>query len=190
MLLTLFEKIGLVFKTVFSSFASVELFIIILLLFSFLVINAKVNNKIVKYGFLTLVVGFIIGVISFNTAYAGYCFDYLLKCIMSYIYFPSTVIYFLIVILATILVIISVFSKKISVVMKCVYAAFFSFIYLLFFNFILVIIEAKLDLADKVSLYQNNTVLSIVQISNLVFVIWLLVILFYKLFIFFKKKYD
>lgn len=190
MILTLFEKIGLVFKTVFSSFASVELFIIILLLFSFLIINAKVDNKIVKYGFLALICGFIIGTICFNADYAGYCFDYLLKGIMNYIYFPSTVIYFLIVIFAAVLVIVSVFSKKMSIIMRRVFAGFFSFIYLLFFNFILVSASAKLDLADKVSLYQNDAVLSIVQISNLVFVVWLLVILFYKLFLFFKKKYD
>ena len=68
--------------------------------------------------------------------------------------------------------------------------SFFSIIYFLFFNFIAAIGQYKLDLADKVSLYSNNLVLSIVQISNLVFVIWVIVILFYKLYNYFKKKYD
>ena len=69
-------------------------------------------------------------------------------------------------------------------------AIFFTIIYFLFFNFIIVVFNNKLDLTDKVGLYADKTVLSIIQLSNLFFVAWLIVLLFYKLYDYFKNNYD
>lgn len=189
MFLSLIEKIGLVIKNAFSSFMGIEIFLIILLLFLFLVLNIKRNNKIVKWSFVISVIAFMSVIVVMNFDYAIYSIDYLLKVIMKYIYFPSTVVYFLIVILSLVFILISNFSKM-PYYKRVLDISFFSIIYFLFFNFITVIRQYKLDLADKVSLYSNNLVLSIVQISNLVFVIWIIVILFYKLYNYFKNKYD
>ena len=189
MFLSLIEKIGLVIKNAFSSFMGIEMFLIILLLFLFLVLNIKRNNKIVKWSFVISVIAFMAVIIVMNFDYAIYSIDYLLKIIMKYIYFPSTVVYFLIVVLSLVFILISNFSKM-PYYKRVLDISFFSIIYFLFFNFITAIGQYKLDLADKVSLYSNNLVLSIVQISNLVFVIWVIVILFYKLYNYFKKKYD
>lgn len=189
MFLSLIEKIGLVIKNAFSSFMGIEIFLIILLLFLFLVLNIKRNNKIVKWSFVISVIAFMAVIVVMNFDYAIYSIDYLLKVIMKYIYFPSTVVYFLIVILSLVFILISNFSKM-PYYKRVLDISFFSIIYFLFFNFITVICQYKLDLADKVSLYSNNLVLSIVQISNLVFVIWIIVILFYKLYNYFKNKYD
>jgi hypothetical protein len=46
------------------------------------------------------------------------------------------------------------------------------------------------DLLDISVLYQNNTILSFVQVSNLILLIWLLFTGFYWLYRYFKKKYD
>ena len=186
MFLSLIEKIGLVIKNAFSSFMGIEMFLIILLLFLFLVLNIKRNNKIVKWSFVISVIAFMAVIIVMNFDYAIYSIDYLLKTIMKYIYFPSTVVYFLIVVLSLVFILISNFSKM-PYYKKVLDISFFSIIYFLFFNFITAIGQYKLDLADKVSLYSNNLVLSIVQISNLVFLIWIIVILFYKLYNYFKK---
>lgn len=189
MFLSLIEKIGLVIKNAFSSFMGIEMFLIILLLFLFLVLNIKRNNKIVKWSFVISVIAFMAVIIVMNFDYAIYSINYLLKIIMKYIYFPSTVVYFLIVVLSLVFILISNFSKM-PYYKRVLDISFFSIIYFLFFNFIAAIGQYKLDLADKVSLYSNNLVLSIVQISNLVFVIWIIVILFYKLYNYFKNKYD
>ena len=42
----------------------------------------------------------------------------------------------------------------------------------------------------KATLYQNDTILSIVQVSNFIFVLWILITAFYYLYKYFKKKYD
>lgn len=189
MFLSLIEKIGLVIKNAFSSFMGIEMFLIILLLFLYLVLNIKKNNKIVLWSFVIGFIVFMTVIVVMNFDYATYSIDYLLKAIMKYIYFPSTVVYFLIVVLSLVFILISNFSKM-PYYKRVLDISFFSIIYFLFFNFIAAIDEYKLDLADKVSLYSNNLVLSIVQISNLVFVIWIIVILFYKLYNYFKNKYD
>ena len=177
MFLTLLEKFDLVFKNAFSSFLGLELFAISFLLFLFLVLNISRKSTVVK-------------VIYMNRSYTVFTIDYLIKAVMNYIYFPSTFVYFLIIVLSAIFIFMSNFSKTMPALKKVLDSIFFVIIYFLFFNFIIVVFNNKLDLTDKVSLYTNDLVLSIVQLSNLVFVIWLVVIFFYKLYCFFSKNYD
>lgn len=53
-----------------------------------------------------------------------------------------------------------------------------------------VVSTSKVDMMDTVSMYTNNYILSLVQISNVVFIFWLIITLFSMLYRFFKKKYD
>ena len=46
------------------------------------------------------------------------------------------------------------------------------------------------DLINVVDLYKNEVILSIVQISNLLLLVWLIFTLFYELYKYFKKKFD
>lgn len=190
MFLTLLEKFDLVFKNAFSSFLGLELFAISFLLFLFLVLNISRKSSVVKVLFFLIVIGFLGGVVYMNRSYTVFTIDYLIKAVMNYIYFPSTFVYFLIIVLSAIFIFMSNFSKTMSALKKVLDSIFFVIIYFLFFNFIIVVYNNKLDLTDKVSLYTNDLVLSIVQLSNLVFVIWLVVIFFYKLYCFFSKNYD
>ena len=48
----------------------------------------------------------------------------------------------------------------------------------------------RVDIMDKATLYQNDTILSIVQVSNFIFVLWILITMFYYLYKYFKKKFD
>lgn len=187
---TLLQKFDLVFKNTFSSFLGLEIFAISVLLFLFLVLNISRKNIIVKIGFFIVIMGFLGGVVFMNREYTIFTIDYLIKAVMTYIYFPSTFVYFLIIVLSAIFIFISSFSKSMPALKKWLDSIFFIIIYFLFFNFIIVAINNKLDLTDKVSLYTNDLVLSIVQLSNLFFVLWLVVIFFYKLYCFFKKNYD
>ena len=190
MFLTLLEKFDLVFKNAFSSFLGLELFAISFLLFLFLVLNISRKSSVVKVLFFLIVIGFLGGVVYMNRSYTVFTIDYLIKAVMNYIYFPSTFVYFLIIVLSAIFIFMSNFSKTMPALKKVLDSIFFVIIYFLFFIFIIVVYNNKLDLTDKVSLYTNDLVLSIVQLSNFVFVIWLVVIFFYKLYCFFSKNYD
>ena len=59
-----------------------------------------------------------------------------------------------------------------------------------FISFVVVASYNKLDIRMLEDLYKNDTLLSIVQISNFLLFGWILYTLFYKLFIYYKKKKD
>ena len=67
--LSLLEKIANVFSYIFSSFLSIEMFIISLLLFCVLYINLKKDNKIVQIISVSVYLGFVIGVFITYTSY-------------------------------------------------------------------------------------------------------------------------
>ena len=188
--LSLFEKLGIVFKYIFSSFLSIEMFILSLLLFIILVFNLKRKNKFIQMAAIDIYIGFIIGIlISYNT-YVKSCIHSFSKLIMNYIYFPSTVVYFFIILFVTIMMIYTLFSKKLTNFKKIFNYSFFSILYFFFMSFIALATYDAVDLLDITKLYDNETILSIVQISNFILVIWILYTCFYHLYLYFKKKYD
>ena len=190
MAVSFMEKFDLVFRNTFSSFLGIETLAIALLLFLFLVLNISRKSTVVKVGMFLIIVGFLFGVAYLNRSYTIFSIDYLIKVVMNYIYFPSTLVYFIIIVLSAVFIISSNFSKRMPPLKKWLDAIFFTIIYFLFFNFIIVVFNNKLDLTDKVGLYADKTVLSIIQLSNLFFVAWLIVLLFYKLYDYFKNTYD
>lgn len=190
MAVSFMEKFDLVFRNTFSSFLGIETLAIALLLFLFLVLNISRKSTVVKVGMFLIIVGFLFGVAYLNRSYTIFSIDYLIKVVMNYIYFPSTLVYFIIIVLSAVFIISSNFSKRMPPLKKWLDAIFFIVIYFLFFNFIIVVFNNKLDLTDKVGLYADKTVLSIIQLSNLFFVAWLIVLLFYKLYDYFKNNYD
>ena len=190
MAVSFMERFDLVFRNTFSSFLGIETLAIALLLFLFLVLNISRKSTVVKVGMFLIIVGFLFGVAYLNRSYTIFSIDYLIKVVMNYIYFPSTLVYFIIIVLSAVFIISSNFSKRMPPLKKWLDAIFFTIIYFLFFNFIIVVFNNKLDLTDKVGLYADKTVLSIIQLSNLFFVAWLIVLLFYKLYDYFKNNYD
>ena len=109
---------------------------------------------------------------------------------MNYIYFPSTVVYFFIILFVTIMMIYTLFSKKLTNFKKIFNYSFFSILYFFFMSFIALATYDAVDLLDITKLYENETILSVVQISNFILVIWILYTCFYHLYLYFKKKYD
>ena len=190
MAVSFLEKFDLVFRNTFSSFLGIETLAIALLLFLFLVLNISRKSTVVKVGMFLIIVGFLSGVAYLNRSYTIFSIAYLIKVVMNYIYFPSTLVYFIIIVLSAVFIISSNFSKRMPPLKKWLDAIFFTIIYFLFFNFIILVFNNKLDLTDKVGLYADKTVLSIIQLSNLFFVAWLIVLLFYKLYDYFKNNYD
>ena len=188
--LSLLEKFGVIFKYIFSSFLSIEMFILSLLLFVILIVNLKRNRLMVQMIAIGVYLGFIIGIFITYTTYAKTCINSFTKAIMNYVYFPSTIVYFFIIVFVTIMILYTLFSKKLTNFKKIINYLIFSIMYFLFMSFIALSAYDGVDLVDITELYKNNTILSIVQISNFFLLIWLLFTGFYHLYKFFKKRYD
>ena len=188
--LSLIEKLGVIFKYTFSSFLSIEMFIFSLLLFCILVYSVKVNNHFIQMISIGIYIGFVIGIIISYTSYVQTSFNSFTKAILNYIYFPSTVAYFFIIVFVTILILYTLFSKNITNIKKIFNYLFFSIMYFFFMTFMALSAFDGVDLMEITELYKNDTILSIVQISNLLLVIWLIVTGFYYLYRYFKKRFD
>ena len=188
--MSLFEKIGVIFRYIFSSFLSIEMFIISLLLFIILIYNLKRNNRMVQMIAIGVYLGFVLGIFISYTTYVQSYFNSFVKAIMNYIYFPSTIVYFFIMMFVTAMMLITVFRKKMTIFKKIVNYSVFSILYFFFLSFLSLAAYYEYDLMDIPKLYENDTILSFVQVSNLLLFVWLLFTGFYHLYGFYKKKFD
>lgn len=188
--LSLIGKIELIFKYIFSSYLSIETFVISLLLLIILVLNQRKNNFITQLVAVSIFLGFIIGIFISYTTYVKTCFDSFVNVVMKYIYFPSTIAYFFIMLFVTFMVLYTLSSSKLNSFKKIFNYVFFCILYFFFMGFLSLSAYDMVDLLDVPALYKNDTILSFVQISNLLLVIWLLFTGFYHLYLFFKRKFD
>ena len=188
--LSLFEKMKIIFELLFSSFMFIELFFLFLLLFLLVVVNMKVKNKVIPI-FLTIFFAIsVLVLVIYHFSYVATCLDTFIMKVMDYYYFPSTVVFFFLFILAIFIFIYTIFSKRLLTWKKIFNYGIMTVIFLLFSMFIGVASIHHIDLSDVVSLYQNDQILSVVQLSNLIFLCWILVSFFYHLYMFFRKKFD
>lgn len=188
--LSLIGKLGVIFHYMFSSFLSIEMFLLCLLLFIILIYNLKRNNMIVQIITIGIFLGFVLGLFISYTTYVEQSFNSLVKGIMNYVYFPSTIVYFFIIVFVTCMMVYSMFSKKIRIVKKIINYTVFSILYFFFMSFLSLAAYNSYDLMDMTSLYSNEEILSMIQISNLLLVVWLIFTGFYHLFLYFKKHFD
>lgn len=188
--LSLLEKLETIYHYIFSSFLSVEMLILSFLLFFILVVNLKKNNFIIQMIAIGIYLGFVIGIVISYTTYVKTCMDSFVKLIMNYVYFPSTIVYFFIIFFVSIMILRTLFTKKLTKFKKIINYLFFSVLYFFFMSFIVLAAYDGVDLLDIVNLYQNDIILSLVQVSNFILVIWILFTAFYWLYQYFKKNYD
>lgn len=188
--LSLFEKMKMIFELLFSSFMFLELFILFLLLFLLGVVNIKANNKILPIFLTAIFCVSILGFVIYHSTYVAMCIDTFIMKVMDYYYFPSTVVFFFLFFIAVLIFIYTLFSKKLLLWKKIFNYGIMSIIFLFFSMFVGSANLNHVDLADTVSLYQHDQILSIVQLSNLVFLCWIVVSFFYHLYLFFRRKFD
>ena len=184
------EKMKIIFKLLFSSFMSIEFLIFFLLLFLLLIFNIKIKNKIVPIALsvvcISLMLSFMIGFSSYTIT----CVDSFIMKVMDYYYFPSTVVFFFICLFMIGVFIYTLFSKKLNTLKKVINYLCSIVVFLFFSLFTCIAIVNKLDLADQIALYENKQIITVVQVSNLVVLFWIIVTVFYYLYLFFKKKFD
>lgn len=188
--LGLIDKMKIIFQSLFSSFMFIEIFLFFFLLFLLVVFNLKIKNKVVPIALsIFAIISIFVFIFSFSS-YALTCIDSFIMKVMDYYYFPSTIVFFFLFVLSIFIFIYTLFSKKLATFKKVFNYFCMSFIFLLFSMFVSFAVIGQMDLADPVALYQNEQILAVVQFSNLIFLLWIVVTFFYHLFMFFKRKFD
>lgn len=190
MTMSLIDKLKTVIQAAFSSFMSIEILVGCLLLLLLLIINHKARNKFVPRGISLLFIGLVITFVIYFWSYIVTCFDTFILKILNYIYFPSTIVYFFIIIFGLFIFLYSMFSQKLSNFKKIFNYIVMILLLYCFCLFVAFSVTSHIELVDKVNLYRNNTILALVQVSNLLFVGWGIFTGFYHLYLYFKRKFD
>ena len=188
--MTFFDKLALVIKYILSSFMTIEISILCLLLFVFIFLNLKTNDKKVKIATIFCFLIFIAVIIVCYSNYVSASFKVLTKSILHYIYFPSMAAYFFMIVLVTAGLIYSIVSKKLNKKIKVLNIVVACLEYLLFVLVISVCVTNNINLKTDEMIYQNNNILALVQTSNVILFFYFEIIILYKLYGFFKKKFD
>lgn len=188
--LSFLERLKIVFKYFFSSFMSIELILIVLCLFLFLFFNLKRNKKVVNI-FVPVVVLLFIAMIAMGFhEYALAAIDEVVKFAINYYYFPSMSFYFVIMLFTTFYLIYIVYSDKYSHKFKIFNYIFCFLLYVFFVGLFSYVVSNKVSLTIDYTIYKDKYVLSFVQLSNLIFWVWMLITFFIKLYNYFKRKFD
>lgn len=170
---TLFEKLSTVFGLLFSSPFTILLFVFAIFICASLFINLYVEKKQIKFIFPTLYIIFI-GILIFQYQ------DYVVKGISLYIddlfmkaYFPSLSLYFTFLGINVIAVFVSLFSNKLTKYSKLLNIISFSSLQFLFALLLNTIATLKLDITNWEVLYAKKEILSLLEVSMGLFILWL-----------------
>lgn len=177
---TLLEKIKTVFNLIYTS----PLFLILLLGISLMVIDilfiSKKDSKTkIVYGVISIVLIFF-----FMYSYLGSLlsiFDTIAKNIVAIIYFPSVLEYILMLLISLIILIVSVVSKKMNKIVKRINLFVLIINSFLFFLILDQIAKSNVDLTNKISVYTNSTLMILLELSIIIFAIWITVLILYKI---------
>ncbi|MBQ3469273.1 MAG: hypothetical protein IJH18_04415 [Bacilli bacterium] len=188
--MTFFDKVALVIKYILSSFMTIEISILCLLLFIFIFLNIKTNDKKVKIATVFCFLIFIAVIIACYSNYVSASFKVLTKAVLHYIYFPSMAAYFFMMVLVTAVLIYSIVSKTMDKKIKVLNIVVACLEYLLFVLVISVCVTNNINLKADEMIYQNKNILALVQTSNVILFFYLEILVLYKLYNYFKKKFD
>lgn len=188
--MSLIEKINEIFKYMFSSVLTTSIFCGSCILLIVLLANMKFKVKYINVIAIGIYMGFMLGILFGYSDYVKLCFNAFVKMILNFIYFPSPFAYFIVFVIITFFMIKTLFSNNISSLKKIINYIFFSILYLFFMLFIVLTINSGVDIYDVVSLYKNDTVLAVVQISDLIFAIWIIISLFYKFYSYLEERIN
>ena len=170
----IFEKLEIIFKMIIgSNIFTVLLFLIIAILL--LRLTNKITNK--KTGLFIYLIEIIILAITFieNKSFLIPTFNKIIDNIFLNFYFPSIYIYLFISVLSVIIFIYTLLNRYISKTYKTI-----TNIYFLTFNFIFILLinnisKYNIDVFAKESLFTNNSILVLLELSTSLFFVYLLI---------------
>lgn len=179
--LSLLDKLSLFIDVAKDSLWSVLILIIlIVLVYIFSKTDKKTmkRNKIIYIAFslLVLIILFICYLPSI-----GKIFDNMINNLFIVIYFPSLAVYFAAIIATSIILWVSLFSYKTSEIIKRLNLVIYLIINYLFALVIYTINNYKLDIFKTESIYGNKQATALIELTSIIFVVWVLFLIVYKL---------
>lgn len=171
--MNLFEKIGRILSKSFSSVLQIEIIIIFILLFLFLFFNLKYQRKSVNWFLTALLCYFLLSFIILFAQPFFLALREILKKMVEYFYFSPIPIYFLTILIASFCFIKTMFTTRYTKRHKLLSYLLLLPIFFLFVLFVVECSEKKIVINDITSVYQNNLLVAVIQISQGIFFLYL-----------------
>lgn len=170
------ERIRLLSNLITSS----PFFIVILLLLitatATLVFSKKLNNKYIK---ITVTILYFLSIIliifNYGNSFLRF-FDNLINKLFTYLYFPSIIAYLCLMIIGIFILIKMIISKEKSKFIVVCNIILFTISSLLFILSIDTIVSNNIDIFKKVSLYNNETLMVLIQANTTIYLIWFIIL--------------
>lgn len=177
---SLWEKIKTTFNLIFSS----PLFLILLIGFALMFVDyffISKKSKKVKIIYLGLSLIMIILLLQNYFDSLFNVFDIIAKNIVAIVYFPSVLEYILMLLISLIIILFSLFNKEINKKIKVINLSTFFVNNFLFFMILDEISKKNIDLSNKISIYSNENLMVLFELSMGIFIIWVVGLLLYKI---------
>ena len=186
--LSLFDKLGIFFNVAGESYWSLIVLIILLgigLIFSTTNKKNIKRNKIIYIVFtITIIVSLLIG----YSLSISKVFDNMMNNLFIAVYFPNLAIYFGTIITTSIILWISIFSYKTSELIKKLNLIIYLIMHYLFGLLLYIIKVNKLDIFSSESIYSNTEATALIELSSIIFIIWILFLIIYKIILIILRK--
>lgn len=177
--LSIIEQIMTFITLPFQSFLTIEILLIFIILYIFVLYNEKRQSKKVKVTLTALIIFFFSLLVFYFSDDIINVLSEIIKTIMRCFYFPSIVFYILTVIISLIILIYTVLKEKITKLNKIITYTFTIIHLFLFTNFISLAITNNLSLIDSANIYQHDQMFVIVLFSQIIFILLIIYKLIY-----------
>ena len=177
--LSIIEQIMTFITLPFQSFLTVEILLIFIILYIFVLYNEKRQSKKVKVTLTALIIFFFSLLVFYFSDDIIDVLSEIIKTIMRCFYFPNIVFYILTVIISLIILIYTVLKEKITKLNKIITYTFTIIHLFLFTNFISLAITNNLSLIDSANIYQHDQMFVIVLFSQIIFILLIIYKLIY-----------
>lgn len=177
--LSIIEQIMTFITLPFQSFLTIEILLIFIILYIFLLYNEKRQSKKVKITLTALIIFFFSLLVFYFSDDIIDVLSEIIKTIMRCFYFPNIVFYILTVIISLIILIYTVLKEKITKLNKIITYTFTIIHLFLFTNFISLAITNNLSLIDNANIYQHDQMFVIVLFSQIIFILLIIYKLIY-----------
>lgn len=184
---TLLEKVKTIFSLIFSS----PLFLVLLFGLILIIIDIKFISKQDKttkwlYTFISIIIIGILIYMYYDSILE--VFNTISKNIVTMIYFPSVLNYIIMLVISLGILIYSLANKKIKSNIRVYNSIVFTANMYLFFLILDEIDNNEVDLASKISIYSNDHLMILFEVSVSIFALWIISLILIKTINYFLNK--
>lgn len=182
------EKMKQLFSMITNNNYSIIVIGILFILLLIILFACKKNDKLIKIMFVSLYIMVITGLIYRYHVEIVTLYDYLVENIVANLLFPNLAIYMGVLLFLNIIVLWSIFSNKVKFYVKSINIVCFALMQLFLYLIINNVIANNVNVYEKLSIYTNQNLLILVELSMQLFVVWICVLGIIKLIDYFMGK--